>query len=305
MTSVFPQFASLDMSDILTLKTLTNSFPPYSDFNFTSLWSWDVQNQVKYSVLNQNLVVCFTDYVSGKPCLSFIGNHATHETAVTLLAYLQTSEQTPEIKLVPEICVPGLRDNELSIELDPDNFDYILAIDRLIDYAGSQLKPHRNLVTKFSKQHQSSIRFLDLSSATVQRNLIDFFELWIINKRLDYVEAENEFRAFQRLFQLASHSALIGIGLYVNDALAGFTINELLPNGFVMIHFEKADPGAFPGAYQVLMQETAKIFKQRGYLFINYQQDLGLPGLKKNKQSFDPHHYLHKYRLRLKTPATN
>ena len=45
------------------------------------------------------------------------------------------------------------------------------------------------------------------------------------------------------------------------------------------------------------MQETARILSDAGCEYLNYQQDLGIPGLKRCKKDFLPHAYLRKYRV--------
>jgi hypothetical protein len=62
-----------------------------------------------------------------------------------------------------------------------------------------------------------------------------------------------------------------------------------------VIHFEKGDPD-FKGVYQAINQ----LFLARageGYSFVNREQDLGDPGLRKAKQSYHPVAYLKKYRV--------
>lgn len=296
----FPQFVPLTLEDKATIQLLTHSLPPYSDFNFTSLWSWNVKGLVSYSILNGNLVICLTDYLTGLPSYSFCGDQNVHDTAVNLLEYLMAEELTPELKLIPEICAQGLRTSELDVKADQDNSDYILDIKKLTTYSGSELKPHRNLVTKFNKLHQAVIRQLELHQPDLQAELENFFHRWIAYKQLDQAATANELTAFKRVFHLAHDENILGLGLYVNNQLAGFTINEMLPHNYLMIHFEKGEAPAYPGIYQVLMQQTAQFFANKGYQFINYQQDLGLAGLKQNKSSFKPHHFLHKYKVCLK-----
>lgn len=73
MIPEFPQFKVLELSDKGDIEVFTKKFPPYSDFNFVSMWSWDIKGDMRISQLNDNLVVRFTDYLTGNPFFSFFG----------------------------------------------------------------------------------------------------------------------------------------------------------------------------------------------------------------------------------------
>lgn len=75
MISQFPQFKELELEDKEEIEKFTSKYPPYSDFNFVSMWSWDVRGDMRVSKLNNNLVVRFTDYLTGSPFFSFLGDN--------------------------------------------------------------------------------------------------------------------------------------------------------------------------------------------------------------------------------------
>ena len=54
-----------------------------------------------------------------------------------------------------------------------------------------------------------------------------------------------------------------------------------------MVHFERA-LRTHKGLYQVVNQETAKVMLAEGFRFINREEDLGDPGLRKAKLSYQP-----------------
>ena len=83
--------------------------------------------------------------------------------------------------------------------------------------------------------------------------------------------------------------------MFVGDELAGFTINELLDSEFAVLHFEKAHAKNHVGIFQFLMLETAKYLHNLNIKYLNYEQDLGILGLRKHKQSYYPAYMLKKY----------
>jgi len=108
-------------------------------------------------------------------------------------------------------------------------------------------------------------------------------------------EAQNEYTALSRLLSLSSQVNFLAVGIMVNRRLAGFSINELLNREYALLHFEKASSPDFVGIYPYIMQETACLLLKENCQFLNYEQDLGIPGLKKAKSSYQPCNMLKKY----------
>ena len=112
MIPEFPQFKKLELSDKKDIEKFTSKFPPYSDFNFVSMWSWDIKGEMRLSVLNNNLVVRFTDYLTGNPFYSFLGDNKVNETAEQLLELSKNEGLKAELKLIPEDSVRSVDKSE-------------------------------------------------------------------------------------------------------------------------------------------------------------------------------------------------
>ena len=80
----FPNFKLLELTDCEAVLSITSKLPPYSDFNFVSIWSWNLYDKIMISQLNGNLVVKFTDYITGESFYSFIGNTEVEKTTKEL-----------------------------------------------------------------------------------------------------------------------------------------------------------------------------------------------------------------------------
>ena len=78
--------------------------------------------------------------------------------------------------------------------------------------------------------------------------------------------------------------------------MIGFSIDELLPNKFVMGHFIKADV-RYKGIYEFLNEKTAGYLYINNYLDWNWQQDLGITGLRKLKKSYQPLKMFKKFKV--------
>ena len=79
---------------------------------------------------------------------------------------------------------------------------------------------------------------------------------------------------------------LEGIAIYIEDSLVAYSVYSRLNKDVFTIHFEKADY-SYQGIAQVINWETAKALQER-CMYINREQDLGVPGLRKAKLSYEP-----------------
>ena len=89
---------------------------------------------------------------------------------------------------------------------------------------------------------------------------------------------------------------LVSIGVFYDDKLIAFTINELVSRDYCICHFMKGD-NSFKGVYSYLVGETSKILLTTGRKYINFEQDLGLPNLRQSKKTFEPVGFLKKYTI--------
>ena len=303
MIAEFPNFSPLQLGDRAAVQALTRPYAPYSDFNFMSLYSWDTRESVRVSVLNGNLVVRFSDYTSGEPFYSFIGDKHVDDTTTRLLELAKSEGLAPELRLVPEVAAWRASPGAFEAYGDDDNSDYILSVERLKAYQGNKLGPKRNFVNRFNKEYEAQVAVVDLADVAIQTRFLDLFHRWWIQKGERAENAENELSALHRaMFAARSMPDLFTVASFVEGDLVGFSINEILGNGYAMIHFEKAD-ASYVGVYAHLMQQMACMMSEVGCRYINYEQDLGVFGLRKGKRSYVPTNYLRKYALRMSTEA--
>ena len=84
--------------------------------------------------------------------------------------------------------------------------------------------------------------------------------------------------------------------LYQNGTPVAFTAATQLDNLTMDVHFEKALPG-IEGAYTMINREFVKAISERfpGVEYVNREEDMGLEGLRKSKESYHPDVLLMKY----------
>jgi len=90
-----------------------------------------------------------------------------------------------------------------------------------------------------------------------------------------------------------------GALICVDGKCVAYTFGEMLNSDTIVIHIEKAHM-EYEGAYQAISNLFLKSsFKNA--IFVNREQDLGVPGLRRAKESYKPIHMVQKSILYRKT----
>lgn len=297
MIPKFPKFASLSLEHKPHVEKHVSKFPPYSDFNFTSLITWS-DEQTQISILNDNLVIKFKDYITNEPFYTFLGVSKINETIKTLFVEASKNGLPLHLELIPEAAIkayPNLLE-EFHIEEDRDNFDYIYLLEEAREFKGKKHRDKRNFINRFKKLYKSSHKIIDLSNPKIQKEILDLFYLWQKQKNRTKQQVENELTAIKKVFQYSKNLSLICVGLYTGEKLVGFSINEVLTDGYSMNLFEKADIN-YQGIFPYLRHISAVYLLKLGSKFLSHEQDLGDEGLRKSKMSYNPHTFLKKYTI--------
>jgi hypothetical protein len=293
----FPQFRALAATDRSAIEAFSGRFPPYSDFGFTSLYAWDTDQSCAIAMLGDNLVLRLKDYAADGHFLTFLGQDRVIEAVRTLLDYAQREGLPAELRLVPEavIQVDSRLPDHFAISEDRDNFDYIHAVEEWARFPNPWYREHRRRLARCQEQ-SLECRSLDLGSPRCQDAVLGLFDRWREQKpALPGEDREHERSALRRVFDLAADSRLAACGLVDGEQLVGFSIWERLPDGdYGVAHFQKADRN-YRGLSSWQANELGRRLLAAGCRLINYEQDLGISGLREFKRSLRPCQMLKKY----------
>lgn len=290
---IFPRFKKLTFQDKDIINKFAFKFPPYSDYYFMSLFSWNVDENVEYSFLNNSLVVKLQEYEGESYFYSFLGNRQVDSTINELLLFSKSNGMQQVLKLIPEHNllgqdIDGLR-TKYVIKEDPDNFDYLLSIDKLFTMKGKRLHQKRKLLNHYLKKYLDLTKYevVDLNNNKLQEEILSLVLLWkdISKKNIDI--NVNELQALKRIFKGIDYSNLKILCIYISNQLKGFTIFEQINSHYVVSSFQKADL-EIDGIVPFMYYRLANYLKTNNCLYINIEQDLGIPRLRRAKSDYDP-----------------
>lgn len=295
MIPIFPAFRQLEPSDKADINSLTEKFKHYSDFQFPSLWAWDLDGTVLVSTTNNNILFRFRDYLSGQPFYSFVGENDLENTASQLIDYSASKGLPSELRLIPDEIAQILERNRLfTVVEDRDNFDYVVDIEKTL-VSDAEVKSRRRAIRRFTEiypSHETTV--LEISKPETQQLLVTSAKKWTMERDRSRDRLDNEIPAMERLISNEASVRLIVLGLWSENKLIGFSIEELIDKDFAMGHFQRADydyNGAFAFLDHTVNQNLAKL----GIKQLNIQQDVGDAKLRETKLK-NPHvSFLRKY----------
>lgn len=296
MIPEFPLFKKIELSDKHDIEKITSQYPPYSDFNFVSMWCWNTKEQLKISQLYGNLIIYFTDYVTDEPFCSFLGSHNVNETIEQLLNFSKNTKIKTKLCLIADHITTHIKQDLYNVNEDVDNFDYIYNIKDLSECKGKNYETQRNLINRFKKYSNSFTVECFQNINEIQDMILNLDEKWVHHKtNIDStLNFQNESHALQRIFGIQNDN-LFAICIFNDGILKAFCLSELIPNSeYAISHFAKADT-TIPGIYAFLFNQNCKELLKINKKFLNYEQDLGLLHLRHSKKSFRPAAFLKKH----------
>lgn len=275
---------------------LYSSTPRGCEYSFSNLFMWGLQG---FAELHNHVVLysrydcrCFYPFPIGsgdkKAVLDAIFADAKERGVCPCLTGL--NEEAKEI-------LETLYPNQFYFHADRSSHDYVYDINDLADLKGRKLHRKRNHLKHFRKNHPDyTVTPISLENMDKVRS---FVNEWYKLKLEDNPDGDyhHEQAAFEKVFQHYQDLEMEGLLLEEHGEVLGFTMaSQMYPDTYD-VHFEKAR-GDIDGAYTTINCEFANYLRNK-YPHIQYldrEEDLGIPGLRKAKMSYFPHHLVKKYK---------
>jgi hypothetical protein len=262
-------------------------YPPvHSDNVFTTLISWKEYANYCYTIIEDNLLIMskIKDKIQLRPP-SGKRNKVVFDQ-ILKLAKAQDSEFP--ISVIDNSTKKWMTNNYPEIELTPrrEFFDYVYLSSDIAELGGSDYSKIRNRLNKFKRNFDYSIEKISENNMPEIR---EFLKRWCLWKDCESDPIlENEKKAILYSMEHFFDLNLSGISIIINDAIEAIAVYEKMDSETIIVHYEKGSPD-YDGIYKAVNQETAKII-QKNFKYINRESDMGIPGLRKAKMSYRPHH---------------
>lgn len=180
-----------------------------------------------------------------------------------------------------------------SVTADRDDFDYIYRLEDLRSLAGKKYHQKRNHLKKFQRY---PFVYAPLTEADHEDCIRLAAECYLQKNGVSDYSGQVEQLAIHTFFMLFQQLGLMGGTLRVDGKLAAFTLGERINSNTICVHIEKGDI-AYEGVYPAINYYFVNQIEDPAIEYVNREEDLGLPGLRKSKLSYHPVMLLEKYRL--------
>lgn len=292
-------FKRLTLDDLPLLRRhLTKSTGRFCDETPGTLFMWRNYYSAAYAEYAGNIIL---RYQSGlhisTGAFSLISGQYTTDCISAICAYCQEQQFPVILSTVPEDARDWLKEHYSvkSEYCDDDWADYLYDAETMIALQGSSFGGQRNHIHQFERKYPEA----QIKEITPE-NLPEI-DAFLSKLEHDYPPVDEsgkqEYDMIREVLANYDLFGMTGIALYHDpDRIGGITLGEV-QGDTLYVHVEKADKG-ITGIFPKLTNSYASRFSGK-IRYINREEDMGNPGLRRSKQSYQPLCLLRKYFIEL------
>lgn len=264
------------------------------EFSFANLYLWGRQ---KYAVLHGH-VALFSQFNRRTVYPYPVGagdKKAVLEAIISDAAERGIPCRITGLNAEARQTLESLYPNKFRFHCDRDSFDYVYEIDSLADLKGKKYHRKRNHFNRFCDNNPDYTveEFSDSNIERVCRMVSD----WYADRLAADPDADFQMERSALKKALRDYRALgmDGLALFCGGEISAVTLGSRMSADTFDVHFEKARADV-DGAYAAINCEFARHIraKYQGVKFLNREEDMGIEGLRKAKESYYPHHMVEK-----------
>lgn len=295
------QFRKLTMADQEVLEPYFSLRPnKICDTSFLDIFLWSKSNKLEFCLIEGEAVLWKME-VDGEPytvmpsCreedlpyyFHLVQEYFNKELGLPVKIFLADEEAIEYLQLA--------ENPYYQITPQEDLKDYLYDAEKLRTLSGRAYHKKKNLVNKFKKQYEGRWEYRSLTDENVDE-IKAFLEDWYGQQTSEEDGLDHE---KEGIWEVLNSPIVPGIrmgAIYVDERMEAFSMgnyNDLEEMAIICV--EKAN-WQIPGLYQAINQQFAENeFPQAS--IINREDDVGLPGLRKAKLSYNPIGYANKFKL--------
>jgi len=295
----FPDFKPLELSDRDVLHKLIWDFQPQtSELTFGNLYIWRSYYDFKWTMLDGCLVLLAHEREGTAFALPPVGPGGRADVTFRLLSWMRDVQgiAVPRIERAGRRLADVLEEDERFILTETrDHADYVYLTQGLGKMAGRRYSSKRNHINQFKRYYEFEV--VPVTPELVA-GCLALAEVWCEQRLCDEdLSLQHELCGIQDMLQNFEALGADGGAIVVQGKVQAFALGERLNDSTAVIHIEKANP-EFRGIYTKMTQAYAERWAETT-TFINLEQDLGEPGLRRAKKSYLPDHLSDKFQVTL------
>lgn len=288
----FPDFREIHFEDKQVIEEAFKiNEPIISEYTFTNLFVWRETSKVLISQIGKTILIKrWNSEINQYFIFPPIGEKGVVDAVNDMLSIIDR-RNLPPLYGINRMEAESLKNENFTIKEMRDSWDYVYLVRNLADLPGEKYYVKRKNIEKCLEDYQPKYE-------TITKEIVDqcvqLQTSWCNLRNCNAnpgLEAEQ--RAIKEAFFHFNNLNIFGGAIIINNKVEAFTIGERLNKDTSVIHFEKANPN-ITGLYQVINQCFC-INALQGFMYVNREQDLGIPGLRQAKMSYHPSFFIEKY----------
>ncbi|EWM53837.1 DUF2156 domain-containing protein [Ruminococcus flavefaciens] len=294
------EFRDIDITDKKRITAALNESQFMGcEYSFSNNMAWKRLGDSKISFFKEFYICCSFRSEDGIPKFFFpSGKGSCSEVIAEMKKTAEGLGKPLRIAGITESSLDMLSDlfpDSFDVSTDEGDWDYIYASKDLRELPGRRYHSKRNHLARFGE--------LDASFSVITEKDFDdciTFSAVEYNEKADGQDHSfiAEQYAINTYFNYYNELDLSGGVIRIGGKVAAFSIGDRLNDSTFCVHIEKADK-SYNGIYTGINNLSAKAFTE-GFEYTNREEDLGLEGLRKAKQSYHPLFLLKKYTVTFK-----
>ena len=278
-----------------------------SGLSFSAQYMWREINKFSWDMMGEYMCISGISHLELEdgielpfmfPPLTSTGEYdkdALRETIFKSKEYFEKKGQPFSLRLVPFHVMEIIKDAvpEMHFIDDRPNYDYIYLTQELIDLKGKSFHSKKNHLNYFKKTYE--YEYIEMTSAMADdamKFISDF------NKRKEVPAHEMEMlkmeeQAMEDVFNNIENVGYSAGAILIDGNIEAIAIGGKLGKKTITEHVEKANI-EFRGLYQAINNEFCKNVAANAK-YINREEDMGIPNLRKAKLSYKPVKLIEKY----------
>ena len=292
------EFKDITLADKEIIQSFTlKHWRRNCELSFINIMSWSFLYKTQYVVTEDFLLMRFSEgdnLVYSMP----IGDGNFRKALQVIIADAQLHEIPFKLRgACKNLCaeVEEAMPHKFKYIINRKFSDYIYLRENFITLKGKKLQPKRNFINRFLKNNNNYeykpltrdliSECIELEKSWCSKNITPEEYETISDERIALTYAINNMEALD----------LLGGVLFVDGKIAAFTYGGPINYETFDVCIEKADIN-IEGVYAMINHEFAKHIPEQ-FTYINREEDLDIPGLRKAKLSYQPEMILEKYNV--------
>ena len=284
-------------------KFFSSRYCENAEYTFTNLFMWREMCDIRWAVEDEVLYIFSMDekiFSSWQP----IGAQEKMQDAITKI--LRLADEIKGDKEFKFVVVEKSFADELekyphakfNVTAERDNFDYVYLAQDLINLSGRKFHGKKNHLNAFKKEYPDA-KYLPITEDIIPQ-CREELNIWSeTHKRAnpDDPFIVYEQAAIHEIFDHFDKFKLKGGAILLDNKVVAFTFGEKLNSDTAVIHVEKADP-TIRGIYTAINQNFVE-HEWSDMIYINREEDMGIDGLRRAKESYRPIKMIEKFNATL------